>query len=173
MGHYLPRQRQYTAYIRIIRAHDRRAASHGLEHDIGKSLEQRSREQHVACGDMRNRIGALIGEVANIFQSQFTEAGLDRPLVGPGLAPRVADEQESPAWVPLVQDRGCIQRQQVVLGGRDGSHEAGNGNFLPRPESAAQRRSGCGFQVEVGKIDPVPHHVSAFGGYPMQRTRKC
>src|SRR5216684_7662454 len=102
---------------------------------------------------MRDRIGALIGEAANIFQSQFMEASLDRPLVGPGLAPWVADEQESPARIPLVQDRGYIQRQQVVLGRCDGSHEAGNGNVLPRPESAAQRTRGCSFHVGLGKIN--------------------
>ena len=72
-----------------------------------------------------------------------------------------------------MQDRGRIQGEQVVLGRCNGSHEAGNGNVLPRPESAAQRRRGRSFHFDPGKINAVPHDVPAIGGYAVQTTGEC
>ncbi len=72
-----------------------------------------------------------------------------------------------------MQDSGSVQRQQVVLGRRDAPHEAGNENFLAGPESSAQRGCGCSFQIDRGKIDTVPHHVSVVCGYPVQAAGEC
>ena len=109
---------------------------------------------------MRDRIRSLTRKAADILQLQFTKASLDRPLVGPELAPRVADEQESPARIPLVQDGGSIQCEQVVLGRGNGPYKAGDEKFLPRPQSSAQRGCGCRFQLGGRNIDTVPHYVS-------------
>src|SRR5712691_12032228 len=169
----LPRQGQNAAYVGILRARYRSTAGHGLEHNVGESLEQRRREQHIARGDMRYRIGSFIGKSANVFQLQFMEASLDRLLVGSGITQLVANEQESPAGISLVQESSSIQRQQVVLGRRDAPNEAGNENFLTRPEGGAQRGCRCSFQVGGRKIDTVPHHVCTIRGYPVQAAGEC